>query len=638
MAKPPENEKKSKKQVEADFENPVEHRSEELESPMEQTISPESIPSEEAVGSPNIQAPLSGVSAKGAVSSPEASSFDQLPPRNADIQTQAAPVTGSMTATVSSAKATSKSHATVNGKAEAVIKSSPSKATQSAINDSASDTDAIGFKSYVKALARLITNSETQTPLTIGVYGDWGSGKSSFMEQVRKEISEIAGTKGQIGSAKQVWFNAWKYETQGQLWAALIGEITSSLEKEKIWFVRYWRRFRTGLSKANKLSLLVNSAIFGLLAYFAWTIASDASLINKAAEGLSSWDKIFLGLISGWSPFLITIFLLLVLFRPIWRRLSFPHGLDIIEIASGNHSLESSDRIDDFRKELHEIIKQHLDSNGRLVVYVDDLDRCNPDNVAEVIEAINVVLDTRQCVFLLGMDRERVSLGIEAKYKDLIDVAEKKLKDHEAKQEEIIEMNGGSKDFGLHFLKKVIQVPLNVPIMGATEQGDYANHLLPLAKVAKSPSSKENAPSQEDEEALILEHLEISEDAKESARRVIKYLDPNPRAIKRFVNLFRFLYLLNAIDRDSFNAVKKKAIPLWLILTQRYPDEVRDISRLDSGDLVKWSDLWVGGHEQYPKISTFLSEMDKDDRTYFTELEESVKPYAQLTRCIPHNA
>ena len=234
MAKSPKDKKHPRRQVEADFEKYI---SGESKSPREQTISPESIRSKQVFESAEVRSPSAKTKATGTVTTSGGSSSDQPSTRNADIQSQQAPVTGSTT------MGTSKHH-TFN-------------ATQFAINDTASVTDATGFESYVKALARLISNPETQTPLTIGLYGDWGSGESSFMRQVQKEVMEIAGTEGQVGNVKQVWFNAWKYGTQGELWTALIGTITSRLENKR-WFVRYWRRLNLAISKANKLPTLAN--------------------------------------------------------------------------------------------------------------------------------------------------------------------------------------------------------------------------------------------------------------------------------------------------------------------------------------------------------------------------------------------
>lgn len=61
----------------------------------------------------------------------------------------------------------------------------------SSIGDQAAETDLLGFKPYVDAIAEFLTDPETKAPLTLSVEGEWGSGKSSFMQQLKKAIEEI---------------------------------------------------------------------------------------------------------------------------------------------------------------------------------------------------------------------------------------------------------------------------------------------------------------------------------------------------------------------------------------------------------------------------------------------------------------
>ncbi|MGB5710683.1 MAG: P-loop NTPase fold protein, partial [Waterburya sp.] len=58
------------------------------------------------------------------------------------------------------------------------------------VSDQAAAKDSLGFEPYVKAIAEFLTNPQTKPPLTLSVEGEWGSGKSSFMNQLKLEIEE----------------------------------------------------------------------------------------------------------------------------------------------------------------------------------------------------------------------------------------------------------------------------------------------------------------------------------------------------------------------------------------------------------------------------------------------------------------
>ena len=67
------------------------------------------------------------------------------------------------------------------------------------VNDQETDEDGLGFTPYAEALAAFLTNPATQTPLTISVEGRWGSGKSSFMRQLMKQIANAEDSAAEAG-------------------------------------------------------------------------------------------------------------------------------------------------------------------------------------------------------------------------------------------------------------------------------------------------------------------------------------------------------------------------------------------------------------------------------------------------------
>jgi predicted KAP-like P-loop ATPase len=82
--------------------------------------------------------------------------------------------------------------------------------------------DALNFGDFRPVLKEILTTAET--PLTVGIFGTWGSGKTSLMGMLRDEIE---GEKKY--RARTVWFTAWKYDRQEALWRALILRVLEAM-------------------------------------------------------------------------------------------------------------------------------------------------------------------------------------------------------------------------------------------------------------------------------------------------------------------------------------------------------------------------------------------------------------------------
>src|SRR4030066_371451 len=83
-------------------------------------------------------------------------------------------------------------------------------------NDLPAEEDALDFSPYVATLANIIASDSTRTPLTIGIFGTWGSGKTSLMHMVRKRLPK---------GSRVAWFDAWKYAREEALWRALLLQV-----------------------------------------------------------------------------------------------------------------------------------------------------------------------------------------------------------------------------------------------------------------------------------------------------------------------------------------------------------------------------------------------------------------------------
>jgi len=95
----------------------------------------------------------------------------------------------------------------------------------SILSDQPADEDRLNFDPYARTLADIIADPGTDTPLTIGIFGGWGRGKTSLMSMVRRRL-EATGETG--FAVRAVWFNAWLYSREEALWRALISRVLAA--------------------------------------------------------------------------------------------------------------------------------------------------------------------------------------------------------------------------------------------------------------------------------------------------------------------------------------------------------------------------------------------------------------------------
>ena len=135
----------------------------------------------------------------------------------------------------------------------------------SAISDEPSTGDELNRRRYATALVRMVLHEQTDPPLSIGIHGPWGKGKSSFMAQIREELKQEA--KGSQTLVVTVDCNAWRYDDATQVWAGLLNKVSEGIETN----LGSLRTFSINVGRAvgNRKTELVSAAAFPLLVLMA---------------------------------------------------------------------------------------------------------------------------------------------------------------------------------------------------------------------------------------------------------------------------------------------------------------------------------------------------------------------------------
>lgn len=124
-------------------------------------------------------------------------------------------------------------------------------------SDRDTEYDSLGFTSYVDVLSEICTRDEL-APLTLGVFGQWGSGKTSLMKMLKRRIE----TNGE--GVKTLWFNAWRYEGREEAQSALIHAILNRLSQDQGLFAQakdVWKRLTDGASVLKLAKFIGKTAV-----------------------------------------------------------------------------------------------------------------------------------------------------------------------------------------------------------------------------------------------------------------------------------------------------------------------------------------------------------------------------------------
>jgi hypothetical protein len=317
------------------------------------------------------------------------------------------------------------------------------------------------FEKIAQALATIVQASEPQ--FAVGIFGGWGSGKSTLMNEIERQVEESK-------QAIVVTFNAWRYEREPHLIVPLLDTIRASLSE--------WADDTDHLDDQRK------------------QIKSIAGRIGRVVRALVRATSVEIGL-------------------PGTAVISVDPGQALDEMSSAHDPATNPQSL--YYAAFQELNAAFTDVNSagpsRIIVFVDDLDRCLPERALTVLESMKLFFDIPGFIFIVGLDERVVQSAVRTKL--AIQPDGERDRDRQIERE---------------YLNKMFQVPFTLPEMEAGQLKDLLKWL------------EDNG------------HLGAVQ-KQDLRKRVEKYLHHvakegiNPREVKRYINA----YTLHRMIRPDLN-------------------------------------------------------------------------------------
>lgn len=414
------------------------------------------------------------------------------------------------------------------------------------ISDQETATDMLQYEAIAKTVVKLIEKSPG-VPITVGVHGDWGAGKSSVLKMAQASLEKKEGVLC-------IWFNGWAFEGFEDAKTVVLETIIEELkrarpksEKVKDAAKKLLRRV-DWLKAAKKAGGLAFTLATGIptLGQMGDLIGAAKAALGKKASELTRED------IEGFA-----------------------------EEATGFLKDAEEDSVPAHIHAFREEFLQLLDAAEvtQLVVMVDDLDRCLPSTAIGTLEAIRLFLFVDRTAFVIGADEMMIEYAVREHFPDL-------------------PPSSGPVSYARNYLEKLIQVPFRIPALGVAETRTYIILLLVEARLGqrnrgfqrllekaredmRQPWLSKGISQKTLEETLDKEDLEAGQDlvlANQITSMLAEGTKGNPRQIKRFLN--SMLLRREIGEARGFGAQIAVPVLAKLMLAERFkPDFFDEIAR-----------------------------------------------------------
>lgn len=421
------------------------------------------------------------------------------------------------------------------------------------LSDNETKIDMLNNKAIAKTVVEVIRECDDR-PISIGIHGDWGAGKSSILVMVEDELNSKVNKNNSVVCIR---FNGWQHQGFEDAKIALMSAIVSELSKNQKFTPKAKEALQKLWKNINWLSVAkaAGSAVFSLS-----TGLPPIGLLNNLMDGLKSTvadkDKVSAALDS------------------IGKYMTDSKVFEDTSLTKEFAEFQSS-----FETLLKESKIQ------KLVVLIDDLDRCLPKVTIETLEAVRLFMFTKYTAFVIAADEAMIEYAVHNHFPNLPDEA------------------GSKYDYSKRYLEKLIQVPFKIPALGEVESEMYVTLLMISSQIKendkefdallsatiekmKKPWENTGLSTEDLRNSLNTKYDTVSNEiavANQISDILARNTQGNPRKIKRFLNML--LLRKQMAEARGFGESVLILILAKLMLAEYYfPNQYKEIATLTDDD------------------------------------------------------
>lgn len=394
--------------------------------------------------------------------------------------------------------------------------------------DNETTEDFLNYEVHCDLIKEYVTNPNL-LPLTIGVFGDWGSGKSSIMKILEQKLEDDE-------KVLTIYFNSWLFESYQDAKISLLENILLELSKNET------------LGETAKKKIL--------------SLISRVDYMKLAKDGIKKYGKNVVDIIATGGVGSVIEAGFSMLKKEKIDELETADLSKLNEYIKDEQKNTSKNTIKTFRKDFEELI--NLTDYESVVIFIDDLDRCMPERVIETLEAIKLFLSVPNTAFVIGADERIIKHSISMH-----------LKLHTLNSDS--DYLQDSKQIVTDYIEKLIQIPYRLPKLSLSEIETYNNLLFCKTQLEEDDfkivyDDYQSFKQSDFYSAYSYGHIKekINFDDKPSlssllnlshsmSQMITTILKGNPRQTKRFLNTFILrtkLASVAKIDIDIFVLIK----------------------------------------------------------------------------------
>ncbi len=287
------------------------------------------------------------------------------------------------------------------------------------------------------AISKFLRNESTEPPLTIALTGGWGQGKSSLMNLLKAHLSRHG--------AETVWFNAWHHQKEDHLFAALMQAVREQAIPS--WLtgpgLRFrWRLFLLRMRRRRTLELPIVIALALMGAFVVVALYPNCGRVAAVVPGL---------------------YLLMRIAHQAFVRLPNPGRLarvayGLFRVKAFGDQLAFRQQFADAFCEVAQALKPY-----RMLILIDDLDRCQPAQVVETLEAVNFLVNAGQCYVVMGFAPAQVMSCVGLGFKDIAEEMPVTSGNgsHDSRLDE--QRRKRRREYARQYMEKLVNIEVSVP-------------------------------------------------------------------------------------------------------------------------------------------------------------------------------